>query len=80
MGILSAIAYEIARGAVRAYVDALAESARVTVEAPQPADHVRADRMRDAVRLLAKAADDARPNDTAPNRETGTGDDLGAAT
>jgi hypothetical protein len=80
VGILSAIAYEIARGAVRAYFDALAESARVTVEEPQPADRVRADRLRDAVRLLAKAADDARPHDPAPNRETGTGDDLGSAT
>lgn len=75
---LETIAYAVARGAVRAYLDVLRESELAIEEVAKPADASRASRFRDAVQRVRDQDDsDTRPEYPPSDSGTNSASNLG---
>lgn len=75
---LEGLAYAVARGAVRAYLDVMEERAHALEESPNEADRLRAQRFRDAV--MRQRQINTRPDNPAPGGESDHGANLDKVT
>jgi len=66
--VIEALAYAVARGFLRAYLDFLAEQEKAVEEAPSDRDRLRARRFADAIRLHQGAVSPTGSDDSASAR------------